>query len=79
SAHPTHLAADWELRVYVNDELIFTKLIERQDQKIVWYDLEVSLAKYAGQTVDIRVENYPNNWSFEAAYWDYLRLETSTY
>jgi len=79
SAHPTHLAADWELRVYVNDELIFTKLIERQDQKIVWYDLEVSLAKYAGQTVDIRVENYPNNWSFEAAYWDYLSLETSTY
>lgn len=74
-AHPTHFEADWELRVYVNDELIFSKIIERIDKKIVWYDLEVSLAEYAGQTVTIRVENYPNNWSFEAGYWDYLRLE----
>lgn len=73
--HPAHASADWLLRVYVNDKLIFSQLINRQNGKVVWYDLEVSLADYIGQTVDIRVENAPNNWNFEAAYWAYLVIE----
>lgn len=75
SAHPSHFEADWLLRIYVDDKLIFNKLIEREAGKIKWYDLEVSLAEYAGKTINLRVENAPNNWSFEAAYWDYLDLE----
>ncbi len=75
NTHPTHFEADWLLRVYVDDKLIFEKLIAREAGKIKWYDLEVSLTEYAGKTINLRVENVPNNWSFEAAYWDYLDLE----
>lgn len=75
SSYPDQLQADWLLKVYANDQLIYEKLIQRVDGKIVWYDLVVSLKEYAGQTVTLRVENYPNNWAWEAAYWDYLDLE----
>ena len=61
--------SDWQLRVLVNGELIGTERIAGQSQQSSWKTLEFDLKKFTGQKVKIQLENAPNDWKYEAAYW----------
>jgi len=62
---------DFLLRVLADD----TPLLERVvDTKGTWVGFTVGLSDYAGKSTDIRIENHADDWSFEAAYFDEIRL-----
>lgn len=66
--------ADWELRVFVDQERIGTRTIGPVEGKAQWQTLTFDLSAYAGKTVRLRLENAPNGWAWEAGYWSTLRL-----
>jgi hypothetical protein len=39
-----------------------------------WLTHSVDLTRYAGKTIKLRLENYPNNWSNEWAYWHEVKV-----
>ncbi|MCP4642492.1 MAG: ADP-ribosylglycohydrolase family protein [bacterium] len=63
---------DYVLRVLVDGTVAKKAKI---DTKGKWTSVSVDLAKYAGEEVDVRVENRANGWKFEAAYLDSIELK----
>jgi hypothetical protein len=41
-----------------------------------WLEVEVDLSKYAGRTVRVDIENFPNDWRNEWAYWNQVKIES---
>ena len=39
-----------------------------------WLDVSVDLTKFAGQTIKLAIENVPNNWMNEWAYWHSVKV-----
>ncbi len=56
---------DFLLKVLVHGEVAHESVIDTHG---AWTTVSVDLAKYAGQTVEVAIENHANGWSFEAAY-----------
>ena len=56
---------DYLLRVFINEELKLERIINTGGE---WTTATVDLMPYTGKTIDVRVENVANGWSFEAAY-----------
>ena len=46
------------------------------DPKSEWASIEVDLTPYAGKTIPVEIVNQPNGWSWEAAYWAKVAIET---
>jgi hypothetical protein len=69
ASYPDRPAADWELRVLVDGQIVQKRVIRRPGE---WEEVNVDLAVYAGKEVTLRLENAAggeNNWAWEAAYW----------
>jgi putative heme-binding domain-containing protein len=67
---------DWELRVRANGELLHQQRITPEGPR--WKAVAVDLTKLAGQTITLRLENFPNDWSFEFGYWADVELDLDT-
>ncbi len=63
---------DFLLKVSVAGELAKEEVI---DTKGKWRKVRVDLSAHAGKSVEVRIENCPNDWSFEAAYIDEIRVK----
>jgi len=70
-----HERGDWELRVFVQGELLKRQIINREGG--VWKTVSVDLSKFAGRRVNIRVENAANDWSYEFGYWGDVTLKNN--
>ena len=66
---------NWKLVVLINGMQALNKDIEETK----WRQFEVDLAKYAGESVTIELQNRATGWSHEAAYWSKIKLVYSDF
>ncbi len=70
-----HPHGDWELRVVVNRKLEQQMIVGPQsvgDDE--WLNVAIDLTKYAGQRIDVALENRANDWHNEWAYWNRVEI-----
>ena len=64
-----HPHGDFQLVVRVDGQVVQTRLVGPKTVRGEWADLKVNLSKFAGRTVTLALENRPNDWHNEWAYW----------
>ena len=67
---------DWTLVVKVDEKQISSKKISKDTCEDGWMTMIVDLSGYAGKSVSLSLENRADNWRFEAAYWNEIRIES---
>jgi hypothetical protein len=70
-----HPHGDWQLRVLVAGEVLADKIIGAEtvgDRD--WLDVNVDLSQFAGKKILLTIENRPNNWQNEWAYWNRVAI-----
>ncbi|MEO1979680.1 MAG: hypothetical protein ABGZ24_04115, partial [Fuerstiella sp.] len=66
-----HPHGDWQLRVLAAGEVIADQVISsRSVSDDEWLDVAVDLTKFAGRRIELTIENRPNDWRNEWAYWN---------
>lgn len=70
-----HPHGDWQLRVLVNgkpvaDQIVGSKSVAKDE----WLNVSVDLTRFAGQSIDLAIENKANDWSNEWAYWNKVEV-----
>ena len=68
---------DWKLVVRVNGSVQYETLVGKDspfDQP--WNRIFVDLSAFAGQTIDLTLENVPDDWAYEAGYWSEIKIVT---
>jgi len=53
--------------------------LNKDIEETKWRQFEVDLAKYAGESVTIELQNRATGWSHEAAYWSKIKLVYSDF
>lgn len=72
-----HPHGDWQLRVFANEKSLAKQLVgSKSVSGNEWLDMSVDLTPFAGETIKLRIENYPNNWANEWAYWNKVEVVT---
>jgi len=69
-----HPDADWILRVSVGGQPFDPKTVARLGGQIAWQEFRYDLSAYAGQETTILLENVPNDWNAETAYWGKIEI-----
>ena len=54
----------------LEDQIVGSKTVGDDE----WLDVKVDLSKFAGKRVRLRIENSPNNWHNEWAYWNNVKI-----
>ncbi|OHB68486.1 MAG: hypothetical protein A2V70_09170 [Planctomycetes bacterium RBG_13_63_9] len=67
---------DWVLLVNADGKKLLEKQIQPATVKDGWAEIEVDLSDFAGKSVLLELVNQANGWSFEAAYWAQIALES---
>ncbi|MBX3450121.1 MAG: c-type cytochrome [Planctomycetaceae bacterium] len=68
---------DWRLVMgAASGGRLFDELISRETTKDGWARFEVSLERFAGQTVELQMWNQANDWAWEFAYWGRVEVVT---
>jgi hypothetical protein len=67
-----HQSGDFELRVFGNGRELVKEIIGPKGSG--WRQKSVDLSSFAGKRVALRLENFPNNWEWEHAYWSDLKI-----
>jgi len=62
-----HQNGDFELRVFVDGKQMIKEMIGPPGSG--WRQKSVDLTSYAGKKIALRLEDFPNDWNFEHAYW----------
>ena len=71
----SHDKGDWELRATANGQPLGTPhRISHDTADARWTKATFDLAKFAGQKVELRLENRATDWSYEFSYWSDLKL-----
>lgn len=65
-----HPGYDWLLKIRVNGSVQLEKTIQG-DQ---WQNVDFDLTPFAGNTIQLELENMPNGWAFEAGYWSRIEI-----
>jgi hypothetical protein len=67
-----HPKGNWKLIVRIDGKSTLARSIEDSQ----WKEIRVDLTEYAGKAITIEVENRATGWSFEAAYWSRIEIQT---
>ena len=67
---------DWVLMVRADGKELVKQEISKQTVPQGWLDIEVDLSAYAGKTIQLELVNHPDEWSWEAAYWARIAIES---
>jgi hypothetical protein len=65
-----HERGDWELRIFVDGEVLKRQVINRENG--VWTTVTADLSGHAGKRIALRLENVAggeNDWAWEFGYW----------
>jgi putative membrane-bound dehydrogenase-like protein len=75
----SHERGDWELRILANGQLLKKETVNRNspDQN-PWKDITADLTPFAGQTIQLQLENAANGWSWEFGYWQDITIQSTT-
>ncbi len=60
---------DFTLIGSIDGKQVLSKKIQQIDDKNIWQTVTMDLRPYAGKRVTISLNNFPDNWFCEAAYW----------
>jgi len=72
-----HPHGDWQLRVLVGDDVVHDEIISsRTVSEDEWRNVEVDLSRFAGRIIPLTIENRPNDWHNEWAYWSRVQVVT---
>jgi hypothetical protein len=69
-----HPHGDWQLRVLVGKEVINQQIVRSSAVDKEWLDVTVDLSRYAGQKIELAIENRANDWKNEWAYWHKIQI-----
>lgn len=72
-----HPHGDWQLRVTANGRLLHNQIVSYETVKTEWLELEIDLTAFAGEQVDLEIENQANDWKWEFAYWSDIAVTHS--
>ena len=64
---------DWALVVKVDGEPLEEEMLIAGAKG--WQDLVFDLSAYSGETLNIEIEAWANNWYYEYAFFDYIRVD----
>lgn len=70
-----HPHGDWQLRVLADGKMIENQLVSSKsvgDDE--WMEVSVDLTPYAGKKIRLSIENHPNDWMNEWAYWNKVAI-----
>lgn len=62
-----HQQGDFELRVFADDKQLVKEIIGPAGSG--WRQKSVDLSTFAGKRIALRLEDFPNDWAWEFAYW----------
>ena len=70
-----HPHGDWQLRVLVDDNLLADEVVSsRSVSTDEWQDVSVDLSDYAGQSIQLTIENRANDWANEWGYFNRVQI-----
>lgn len=70
-----HPHGDWKLRVLAGRKLILDQVVGADTVgKDEWLNVEADLTQFAGQTVEVVIENRATDWRNEWGYWNSVRV-----
>ena len=70
-----HPHGDWQLRVRANGKVIADQIVgSKTVAKDEWLNVDVDLTRFAGKRIQLVIENFPNNWANEWAYWNRVAI-----
>ncbi|MEN8773070.1 MAG: PVC-type heme-binding CxxCH protein [Akkermansiaceae bacterium] len=69
-----HPHGDWKLRVLANGKILHDQIVSYKTVNSEWLELEIDLTKFAGQKIDLTLENHANDWAWEFAFWHSVRI-----
>lgn len=67
---------DWDLIIRVDGKEILRRTVGAATTTEGWMDVQADLAPYAGRKILLELINEPTGWSFEAAYWAAITVQT---
>lgn len=67
---------DWQLTVRVNGRPVLDTLVGPKTAPTGWAEHAIDLSGFAGETVQIELENAANNWAWEFGYWGRAQVVT---
>ena len=67
-----HQQGDFELRVSADGKQLLKEVIGPPGSG--WRQKTVDLSPFAGRRIALRLEDFPNNWAWEYAYWSELKI-----
>lgn len=71
-----HPRGDWTLIIRADGKELLSKVVGKDTAVDGWLDVDLDLSAYAGKSVKLELVNQPSGWSWEAAYWARIALET---
>lgn len=72
-----HPQGDWRLAVRVDGQRVFEQDVSAATCPDGWLTTTIDLNRFAGKTVVIDLLNEPTGWSYEFAFWGFVRLQTT--
>jgi len=67
-----HQQGDFELRVFADGKQLIKEAVGPKGSG--WKEKSVDLTPFAGRRLALRLENFPNDWEWEHAYWSDLKV-----
>jgi len=67
---------DWTLIARADGKEIFKKSVGKDTAEKGWMNVDVDLSDFAGNTIALELVNQPSGWTFEAAYWAKIAIES---
>lgn len=71
-----HPHGNWQLRVLANKEVIHDQIVSYETVKSEWLELKIDLTRFAGQHLDLEIENRAHDGSTGFAFWGNIKIET---
>ncbi|MDP1563367.1 MAG: YdjY domain-containing protein, partial [Pirellulaceae bacterium] len=69
-----HESGAWKLVVVINDQELYSQVVDESKTRHGWLDLELDLSAYADQEVRIRLENHSHQQQYSFAFWSHAYL-----
>ena len=70
-----HPHGDWQLKVVAAGKVMADQIVGSSSvANDEWLDVSVDLTEFAGRQIQLSIENCPNNWSSEWAYWNKVAI-----
>ena len=69
-----HPHGDWKLRVRVGKKILAEQIVSYETVKEEWLNLDIDLSEFAGQNIELIVENGANDWNNEFGYWGSIKV-----